>query len=76
MYGNIDQIVAFGDKWYSKILMKIHISFLAKCTEGLNALVKMQKPKNNSEKIRNCTILTFRKLCHFFQTGTREVFTW
>ena len=24
MYGNTDQIVAFGDKWYTKILSKIH----------------------------------------------------
>ena len=54
MYGNIDQIVTFGDKWYSKILLKIHNQFWQNILKDWNILVKIQKPKNNSEIFRNC----------------------
>ena len=54
MYGNIDQIVTFGDKWYSKILPKIRNQFWQNILKDWNVLVKIQKPKNNSEIFRNC----------------------
>ena len=54
MYGNIDQIVTFGDKWCSKPLPKIHNQFWQNRLKDWNVLVKIQKPKNNSEIFRNC----------------------
>ena len=47
MYGNIDLILIFGDKWYSKILPKTHYQYGYNVLKDRNTLIKIQKAKNN-----------------------------